>query len=312
VHLDGLDEIYLKNATDDQLAYISQVVQLETEKLDARLNIMGSANTKGLTGVNPARVALRQQAMKPITRRFLERMGKREMHWCGTLFPNQASAQDAEMSLAEYEDFVFGACLVDRPDPMAEWQRVSGEQQRIVDLLNARREFRVVGPDTELRFRSEGRLWINCDGQLNFPDGEVFTGPVEDSMEGHVRFTYPAVYQGREVQDVRLRFAGGKVVEATALHGEEFLRSMIGMDEGASRVGEFAIGTNAGIQRFTKNTLFDEKIGGTFHMAVGASLPETGGVNVSGIHWDMVCDLRKGGEIYADGKLIYQGGRFVI
>jgi aminopeptidase len=312
VHVDGLDELFLRNASDEQLRYISETLRLETEKLNARLSVMGSTNTKALTSVDPKRMASRQTAMREITSRFLQRMGSGELRWCGTLFPNSASAQDADMSLSEYEEFVFGAGLLDREDPVSEWRRISEEQQRMVTYLNQRETIRVVGPDTDLTVRTAGRRWVNCDGRANFPDGEVFTGPIEDSAEGHIRYTYPAVYGGREVQDVRLRFAGGKVVEARAARGEEFLRTMIAIDEGASRIGEFAIGTNYGIQRFTRNTLFDEKIGGTIHLALGASLPESLGTNVSGLHWDMVCDLRDGGEIYADGTLIHQKGKFLI
>ena len=157
-----------------------------------------------------------------------------------------------------------------------------------------------------------GRTWINCAGRENFPDGEIFTGPVETETEGHIRFTYPAVHQGTEVTDVRLRFEGGRVVKATAEKGEDYLRDMLDRDEGARVLGEFAIGTNPGIQRFTRNTLFDEKIEGTVHTALGMSYPETGAVNGSQIHWDMVCDMRQGGRIFADGNLIYEDGQFVI
>jgi len=310
--IDGVDEIFLRNASDEQLRFIPENLRLETEKLDARLSIMATMNTKALTGVDPRRAAMRQAAMRDVSRRFLERMGSKELRWCGTLFPNQANAQDAEMSLSDYEDFVFGAGLLDQDDPIAAWQAVSREQQRIVDYLNQRSTIRVIGPETDLTLRTAGRRWVNCDGRANFPDGEVFTCPIEDSVEGTIRYTFPAVYGGREVQDVRLRLEKGRVVEATASRGETYLREMIALDEGASRVGEFAIGTNFGIRRFTKSTLFDEKIGGTVHMALGASLPEAGGVNVSGLHWDMVCDLRSGGEVQADGRTIHKDGKFLI
>lgn len=312
VVVDGLEEIYYKLATDEQLRFISPTRVMEVEKLDAYLTIGGRANTKSLTNVDPKRIAARRSAVRDVTRRFLERMSTRELRWVGTQFPTQAAAQDAEMSLEEYADFVFSACFADRDDPVAEWKRVSADQERIVKALDACRTFRVAGEGTDLRFRAEGRKWVNCDGQANMPDGEVFTGPIEDSVEGRIRYTFPAVYGGREVEGVELTFREGKVVEARAGRGQEYLHAMIDMDEGARRVGEFAIGTNHGIRRFTRNILFDEKIGGTCHMALGASIPESRGKNVSALHWDMVCDLRKGGEIWADDKLIYREGKFVI
>ncbi len=216
------------------------------------------------------------------------------------------------MSLAEYEDFVFQACFVGKPDPVAEWRRVAKEQERIVNYLNAKKTIKVEGKDTDLTVAVSGRKWINCCGLRNMPDGEVFTGPVEDSAQGRIRYSYPAIYGGKEVVDVRLEFKDGKVTEARAEKGEDLLQAMIAMDEGAKRIGEFAIGTNYGVQRFTKNTLFDEKIGGTIHLALGFSIPESGGVNQSGIHWDMVCDLKEGGRIFADGEKFYEDGKFLI
>ncbi|HUK81746.1 MAG TPA: aminopeptidase, partial [Verrucomicrobiae bacterium] len=200
---------------------------------------------------------------------------------------------------------------LDSRDPIASWKRISKEQQALTDFLNKSREVRIVAEDTDLRYSCKGRKWINCDGRYNFPDGEVFTGPVEHSVEGHVKFSFPAVHGGREVDGVRLTFEHGKVVKAEASKGQDFLRAMIAMDKGASYLGEAAIGTNYNIKRHTKNTLFDEKIGGTVHFALGAGFPETGAKNRSGLHWDMVCDLRKGGEIYVDGELIQRSGRFL-
>jgi aminopeptidase len=169
---------------------------------------------------------------------------------------------------------------------------------------------RIVGLDTDLSFNVAGRKWINCDGHENFPDGEIFTGPIENSAEGKIRYTFPAVYGGKEVQDVRLTFKKGKVVEARAEKGEKFLHAMLDSDAGARYVGELAFGMNYGIRNFTKNTLFDEKIGGTLHIAVGASLPESGGKNKSSLHWDMVCDTRKGFVVYGDGKPVMKDGKW--
>jgi len=197
-------------------------------------------------------------------------------------------------------------------DPAAAWREISVRQQRVVDYLNGKKEIRFTTPQgTDLTLGVEGRTWINCDGHENFPDGEVFTGPIETATEGVVCYSFPAVHGGREAENIRLTFRGGKVVDATATKGEEFLIAMLDQDDGARTLGEIAIGTNYSISKYTKNTLFDEKIGGTFHAAVGAAYPESGGTNESGLHWDMVCDLRNGGKIHVDGKLISENGRFL-
>jgi aminopeptidase len=216
------------------------------------------------------------------------------------------------MSLSEYEEFVYGAGKLDTDDPVAAWRAVHDEQQRIADFLGAKRVIRLVAPDTDLTYHTAGREWINADGRKNFPDGEVFTSPDEARTEGAIRFSFPAIYSGREVSDVRLVFKEGTVVEATASKGQELLHSLLDMDEGARRLGEAAFGTNYTIQSFTKNILFDEKIGGTIHMALGSSFEEIGGRNKSALHWDMVCDMRHGGAAYADGELFYKDGKFLI
>jgi aminopeptidase len=257
-------------------------------------------------------MALSQRATSEVTKIFMRRHSAGELRWVGTLFPTNAAAQDAEMGLGEFEDFVYGACLPDLEDPIGYWKRFSAWQQRIIEWLRGKKRVHVVGPDTDLRLSIDGRPFINCDGKANMPDGEVFTSPVEGSVEGHVRYTYPAVYRGREVANVRLRLEKGRVVEASADKGEEFLLETLGVDEGARVPGEFAIGTNRGVTRFMRQTLFDEKIAGTFHMALGASIPVSGGTNISAVHWDMVCDLRQGGEIRVDGELLHKHGKFVI
>jgi aminopeptidase len=253
-----------------------------------------------------------QAARRPLNERFFERVAGKELKWVGTAYPTLAFAQDAEMSLRDFEDFVYGAAMVHEPDPVAAWRAVSREQQRLIDWLIDKEQVRLVGPDTDLTLSIKGRLWENCDGRMNFPDGEIFTGPVEDSVSGHVRFSYTACTDGREVEDVRLWFEDGKVVKATAAKNEEFLLTMLDTDEGARTLGEFAFGTNQGVQRFTKNILFDEKIGGTVHMAVGFGFPEVGSQNKSAIHWDMICDLRQGGEVWVDGVLFAKDGKFTI
>jgi aminopeptidase len=309
VGLPGLAYDFYKHASKEQLTFIPPTADIETDRLDASLSVWGGWNSKELAGVDPKKLAMAQAARKKMFDRYLKRIGSGSLKWCGTLFPNNSSAQDAEMSLSEYEDFVYGAGKLNQKDPVGEWQKVSRAQARYVRFLNSLKTIRIAGPDTDLSFHVAGRKWINCDGHENFPDGEIFTGPVENSVEGHIRYTFPAIHGGREVENVRLTFKQGKVVEAQADKGEEYLRAMLDLDAGSRFVGELAFGTNYSITRFTKNTLFDEKIGGTMHIALGASLPESGGRNKSSLHWDMVCDTRKGFTVYGDGKPIMKDGK---
>ena len=247
-----------------------------------------------------------------IMKTFLQRAARGEMRWTYALFPTNAYAQDAEMSLGEYEDFVYNACLGDINDPVGYWRQFSAWQQKIVDWFEGKKEVHITAPETDLYLSVEGRTFINCNGHENIPDGEVFTSPVEDSINGHVFFSYPSIENGREVSGIRLWFENGHVVKATAEKNEKFLLETLDTDEGARRVGEFAFGTNRGINRFTRQILFDEKINGSFHLALGAAYPETGGQNESAIHWDMICDMRQGGKVEVDGQLIYQNGKFLI
>jgi aminopeptidase len=215
------------------------------------------------------------------------------------------------MSREDYERFVFRAGQLDVDDPVARWREIGRGIDRIADFLETVSELRVVAPGTDLTLRVGGRKWLRSQGHHNFPDGETFTGPVEDSVDGTITFSYPGLYRGQEADGIRLRFEAGEVVEATAREGEQFLRQMLALDEGARRVGEFAFGLNDAIDVFTRNTLYDEKIGGTIHLALGSSYPETGGRNESGLHWDIVCDMRAGSEVYADDELVYRDGRFL-
>lgn len=304
-------EILLRNGSEEQITFSNPINLEMMKRVDAMLTIWAETNTKALTSVDPIKLNLMAKGRKQMMEIFHERLEKGEMRWCGTLYPTYASAMDANMSLSEYEEFVFRSGYIDSPDPAKEWLRIHDEQQRLVDYLNTKKKIEVKSKDTHLTFNVEGRTWENCDGTVNFPDGEVFTSPVEDSMNGRVRFTYPAVYMNREVEDVELTFENGRVVSAKAKKDEAFLNEILKTDEGAKSVGEFAIGTNYNIKRFSKNTLFDEKIGGTIHIAVGASVGETGGRNKSAIHWDMICDMHDG-EIYADGELFYKDGKWII
>jgi len=305
-------ELFYSYASDAQLDFYPEFLKQANEDIDASITIWTDANTKRLNNVDPAKQAHRAKTMHPVNNRLFERMASKELHWVGTAHPTNAAAQTAEMSLRDYEDFVYGACLVAEPDPIAAWQAVSAEQQRLIDWLSERNEIHLQGEDTDLRLTYEGRTWENCDGHENFPDGEVFTGPIEDSVEGYIRFSYPACYRGRQVEDVRLWFEKGKVVKATAAKNEAFLLEMLAIDDGAKFVGEFAFGTNQGIQSFTGDTLFDEKIGGTVHLALGKGFLETGSKNDSAIHWDMVCDLRRGGLVRVNGETFSENGQFQI
>jgi aminopeptidase len=311
IGIDGLAESFYKYSSEQQLKYVSPLSKLEIERIDASLSIISPENTRNMTHIDPKKQAISSVAHQEIHRIFLNRAAKKQLRWCITQYPTQSSAQDAEMSLADYEDFIFKAAHVQAKEPIAYWISVHKEQEKIRKLLNTKKHLHVFAKDTDLRVSVSGRKWINCSGKENFPDGEVFTGPIENSAEGHISYSFPGSYSGREVNDIQLHFKKGVVVKATATKSESFLKEMLAMDPGAKRLGEFAFGTNYGIQHYTKNTLFDEKIGGTIHLAVGAGYPETGSKNKSSLHWDMVCDLRKNGEVYADNELIYKNGRFL-
>lgn len=312
VSVDGLVETYYKNASEKQLKYVSPISKFEIENIDAQLGIIGLDNTRSMTNVDPKKQAIASAAHQPIQEIFLKRAAKKELRWCITQYPVNASAQDANMSLEEYEDFIFKAAHVDKKDPIAHWKKIYREQEKIRKLLQSKKKLHVVAKDTDLTVKVDGRKWINCYGKENFPDGEVFTGPVENSAEGNISYSFPASHGGRLVENIQLWFKKGKVVKAKASQGEKYLNSMLDMDKGSRYIGEFAFGTNYGVKKHTKNTLFDEKIGGTIHIAVGAGYPETGSNNKSGLHWDMMCDLRKQGEVYADGELIYKNGKFLL
>jgi aminopeptidase len=309
----ALDEILLADASEEQLAFISGGEQLQTEQVDAWATIWSSSNTRALTRIDPARRRTHLSAQFRLVNRLWQRVSTGELALCGTLFPTQAHAQDAEMSLAQYEDFVYGACHVDGDaDPIAHWESVSAQLTAWARQLDGVRELRILGPDTDLRVIVEGRPWLPSDGRHNMPDGEVFTSPVETGTEGEIYFAFPSIFQGREVEDVRLRFEGGRVVRADASTGQDYLRTLIGTDEGAAVLGEVAFGLNYEIDRFTRDILFDEKIGGTMHVALGGGFDEAGTKNTSDLHWDLICDLRADGEVYADGELVWRAGNFLI
>jgi aminopeptidase len=311
IGIDGMLENLMVDGSDAQLDWVNPARRDDIEEVDGRVVIMGPQNTRSLTSVDASKQARLHRALEPQRNRYLERAANGELSWVLTLFPTQAAAQDAGMSLTEFEDFVYAAGFLDRDDPVGEWKRFGERIDRVSEFLSGVSELRVLAEDTDLRIGVGGRHWIASRGRENFPDGEVFTGPVETSVEGTIRFTYPAIFQGREVDDVRLRFQGGEVVEATASRGQDLLREMVAVDDGARRVGEFAFGLNENVTAFTREILFDEKIGGTVHLALGTAYPETGSANRSALHWDLICDLRDGGEVYADGELAYRDGAFL-
>jgi aminopeptidase len=311
IGIEGMVENLMLDGSDAQLDWVNPARRDDIEEVDARVVIMAPSNTRSLTQVDAAKEARHHLALEPQRNRYLERSASGELRWVLTLFPTHAAAQDAGMSLSEFEDFVYGAGFLDSDDPVAEWERFGERLERVGSFLDGVSELRIVAEDTDLRVGVQGRKWIRSRGQENFPDGEVFTGPVETSVDGTIRFTYPAIFQGREVDDVRLRFERGEVVEATASRGEDLLREMVAIDEGARRVGEFAFGLNEAVTEFTREILFDEKLGGTVHLALGTAYPETGSTNRSALHWDLICDLRNGGEVYADGELAYRDGAFL-
>jgi aminopeptidase len=309
---EGQQSTYFARASEAQLKWVSPLSAWAAEESDCQIAIGATTNTRELSGVSPDRQTARQAATKHLMETVMKRSAEGTHRWVYTLLPTNAYASDAEMSLAEFEDFYFRACLTDKPDPVAAWREQTEETERLRDWIQGREEVRVEAPGTDIRLGIEGRTFIAADGRHNMPDGEFFTGPIEDSVEGEVSFHLPAMIGGREVAGVRLRFESGKVVDASAERGEPFLHQLLDTDDGARRLGELGIGTNYGIDRGTRDVLLDEKIGGTVHLAIGKSYPETGGTNESAVHTDMVCDLREGGQITVDGDRLQENGRFVV
>jgi aminopeptidase len=311
VGLPNVWDHFYRLASDDQLAYVSPAAQVINESYDVFVNIKAESNTKALSSVPPGKLAFEADARRGLNDIFMRRMKAGEIRWTNAVFPTAAQAQEAEMGFLDYEDFIYGASVPDLNDPVGYWQRFSAWQQKLGEWFRGKKTIRVQAPDTDVRMSIAGRTFVNGDGRVNMPDGEIFTGPVEDSVEGHVRFSIPVVHYGRRLEGVRLWFEKGQVVKATADRGEEVLQAL-DIDAGARYIGEFAIGTNAAVNRPTGDIMIDEKIGGSFHMAVGSGYPETGSLNTSAIHGDLVCDLKNGGRIWVDDELIYEDGRFLI
>ena len=312
VALDGQIAAYFKHAADPQLEWISPFAEWMVDNVDVRIAIGASTNTRELSGVPPEKQTLRQSVTGELMQRAMKRAADGDFRWVYTLFPTSAYASEAEMSLADYEDFYYGACLADDGDPLSAWKRASEETVRLAEWIEGHEEVRVTAPGTDITLGVAGRHFIPCTGDHNMPDGEFFTGPVEDSVEGEVSFHLPAVIGGREVAGVHLRFESGRVVDAGAERGEEYLLKLLDTDEGARTLGELGIGTNYSIDRGTREVLLDEKLGGTVHMALGAAYPESGGTNDSAVHTDLVCDLRLGGKLEVDGEVMQEDGKFVV
>jgi aminopeptidase len=309
--LERAQAAFLANASDVQLRTVTRLDEIEVEAPTRALSIWAQRNNRFASGIDPNRQAIRSAATRPLFERFFDREARGEVRWCGTAFPCDAAAQDAGMSLTEWEDFVYSAGHILDLDPIEFWREQSVRQERVVEQLQGVGELRILGVDTDLTLDVSGRTWVNADGHQNFPDGEVFTSPVETATRGHITFSLDAPYNGNDVAGVRLWFEQGRVVREEAVKGGPFLSQMLDMDEGARYLGEVAFGMNDEIRTGTRDTLFDEKIGGTCHVALGMAFPEAGGNNSSGLHWDMVCDLRSGGEVRGDGDVIYRDGRFL-
>lgn len=306
-----VSEVILKYSSEEQLLQENTIFKNMLEKSDVWISAWANRNTKTNSRIDADKFKMSSKGAASWRKIYSQRMGEGSLRWCGTQFPTYADAQEASMSFSDYEEFVYGAGLLDAKDPVAEWKRISAEQERWVRYLDTKKGIQFISEGTDIKVNTEGRKWINCDGKENFPDGEIFTSPVENGVDGVITFSFPGIYMGKEIEGIVLEVEKGRIVNASAAKGEDLLKALLETDEGARSFGEVAIGTNYGIKDFTKNMLFDEKIGGTVHMAIGDSMPEAGGLNRSTIHWDMLCDMRNGGKIYADGELFYENGEFI-
>lgn len=310
----GTEELYYTHASDEQLAFIDPADKFILETYEKFIYLSGDYNTRKLQLVNPERIKAHEQApgRRELSEIFETRFVKGEMKWILAPYPCQALAQEAGMDFYSYKDFVTKALRLDADDPTEAWRSVEADQERIVQQLKEVETIDVTGKDTSLTMSTKGRTWVNCAGHENLPDGEVFTGPIEDSVNGSIRFTYPGIFSGKEIEDIYLEFDQGKVVNFDAAKGRDLLENILGI-EGADGVGEFAIGTNYNITKFTKNMLFDEKMGGTLHMALGMGYKDSGSQAMSAIHWDILKDMKEpGSEVRADGKPIYAAGEWLI
>jgi aminopeptidase len=305
VEVPGEASSFYANAREEQLDDFAPLALTEAKKADKVLSIQATADPRELASTDPQRIARAARARRPIREATLSK------RWCTTLWPTPALATQAGMSEDGYAAFVQRALFLDQPDPARSWGELRAFQAELIERLAHADQLRLEADGTDLTLSVKGRTWVNSDGRRNMPSGEVFTGPLEASANGTVRFTVRSAPSGVDVEGVELTFRDGEVVEARAATGDDYLQAALKTDDGATRLGEIGIGTNFGIDRPTGTVLFDEKIGGTVHLALGRSYPETGGKNVSALHWDLICDLRQGGTLTADGELVQANGRFV-
>lgn len=306
-----VEEAILKLGDEKQLSMPNNDYGQAVKESNVWITAWGSKNSRARSNVSPQLLQKRRIANSDERKIYVDRCASGALRWCGTQFPTNAEAQEAQMSLEEYEEFVYKAGMLDRENPIEEWRKVEMRQEKWVKYLDTKKQLHIISEGTDITVGIDGRKWINCCGKENFPDGEIFTSPEENKIDGVISFSYPAIYSGRIVEGVKLEVVEGKIVKASATKGEEFLKACMETDEGAKYFGEVAIGTNYNITKFTRNILFDEKIGGTIHMAIGCAMPEAGGKNISSIHWDMICGMQKGGKIFADGQLFYEDGKFI-
>ena len=303
---------FIREASDEQMAWLDPAQTLYYENADVYIRCGTIPNTRAMTYVNAKRIQKLQTARSQWLDTRIHRASEGKMKWVGTLFPSEGLAQEAGMSLEEYEDFVYRATFADKADPVAEWRKLGETQQKKIDWLKGKKRVTLKGPNVDLELSIDGRTFINAMGERNMPDGEIFTGPVEESVNGWYRATFPSIVQGRAVEGIELKFENGKVIGASSKTNEDLLYAQLDADARSRYLGEFAIGTNFGIDKFTGSILFDEKIGGTVHIALGTGYPDTGSKNKSVIHWDMICDMRQDSEIHVDGELFYKNGQFVV
>ncbi|MGZ9235867.1 MAG: aminopeptidase [Anaerolineales bacterium] len=307
----GAEEIFYKYASEEQLDYVSPLRELIIDTFDAELFIESEHNSRNLSGIDGTRLARTRKAHADLFHRKMKRSADGSYRWCITVYPTHSMAQDAEMSLADYREFVYEAGMLNEADPVAFWREEGRKQTELAAWLEGHDRAVLKGSNVDITLSIKDRRFEISDGRYNFPDGEIFTSPVEDSVNGWIRFKYPALYDGQEVTDIELWFENGRVVKERAEKNQDLLTSLLNTDAGARILGEWGIGTNYGIQRFSKNMLFDEKLGGTIHFAVGLGFPDCGGRNESGLHWDMLCDMAES-EITIDGELFYRNGRTAI
>ena len=306
----GKSKMFLDESNEAQLKTPSPLYKLAMETFDAYIFIRAPFNLRENQNADSKKAGIRSKAIAPISKIYFERTGSRELKRNLCQFPTQAAAQNAGMSLEEYQNFIYNACNLFEDDPIQAWLDVRKRQQVVTDILNSHEHIQYKAEHIDISFSTKGRTWINSDGQTNMPSGEIYTSPVEDSVNGKIHFTFPGLYMGQEVEGVTLWVEDGYIQKWEAKRGKDFLDKIFAM-KGTRRFGEAAIGTNYNIQQTTKNILFDEKIGGSVHMAIGQSYLQCGGKNESSVHWDMISNMKNGGEIFADGELIYKDGMFL-